>query len=113
MSDGTLSWALRWDLKLARVHCYADCSGCGRGGGCGYPRWVWAGEEVCVSGRDGVLFHHQIAICTENLKFRAETVVLVLGTKKIQFTAHNFKCSHPSFYFIIFIILFLKNISEE
>ena len=30
------------------------------------------------------LFHHQIATCTENVKFRAETVVLVPGTSSGQ-----------------------------
>ena len=40
----------------------------------------------------------------------------VLGSKrfqKIPFTVRNFKCSHPSFYFINFIYIYILFISKE
>ena len=56
------------------------------------------------------LFHHQIATCTENVKFRAEKEVLLPGTvpgsKKIHLLPGTSNVHIPASFSSIFIMVF-------
>ena len=82
-----------------------------------YMGYRLLGVSLRYTSEDSLLFHHQISTCTENVKFREETVVFRPGSssgqKNILFTARISKCSYPTFYLTNFRKFFKKSLSKE